>query len=110
MLQEELEGSKGFALQGAQRSQKKKVKKSCFCLPQSCSQRPFHRDASTECSCAPYTTAPGRDISPHLLQEKGELGSSAIATLPWPLGQAPGAGIPHRAATAAQPRPSGTLA
>lgn len=81
MLQEELEESKQFALQGAQ-SQKRKVKKSCFCLPESCNQSPFHRDRGMECSCAPYTAAPAHGISSHLLQEKVELNSSVIATLP----------------------------
>lgn len=73
---------KGFALQGAQRTQKKKVKKSCFRLPESCSQSPFHRDAGVECSHAPYTAAPAHGISSHILQEKGELSSSVMATLP----------------------------
>lgn len=103
MLQEELEGSKGFALQGAQKSQKRKVKKLCFCLPESCSQSPFRRDAGMECSCAPSTAAPAHGISSHLLQQKGELSSSVITTLPWPLGQAAGPGTPHSIAPAAQP-------
>lgn len=103
MLQEELDRSKECGLQGAQRSQKRKVKKSCFCLPESCSQRPFHRDAGMERSCAPSTAAPAHGISSHLFQEKGKLSSSVIATLPWPLAQAAGPGTLCTIATVAQP-------
>lgn len=33
------------------KDQKRKVKKSRFCLPKSCSQSPFQRDTGTGCSC-----------------------------------------------------------
>lgn len=78
MLQEELKGSKGFALQGAQKKKNQKRKVIIF----SAFLRATARDEGMECSCVPYTTASAHGIASHILQEKGELSSSVVATLP----------------------------
>lgn len=59
------------------------------------------RDEGMECSCVPYTTASAHGIASHIVQEKGELSRSVIATLPQPLGQAPGPGTAHSIAAVA---------
>lgn len=100
MLQEELEESKAFALQGAQRSQKKVVKESSFCLPESCSQSRFRRDAGVERSRALYTTAPAHGISSRLLQ--GEGGTQQLCDCNSALGQTAGPGTRHSIATVAR--------
>lgn len=85
------------------------MNKSCFCLPQICSQSLFCRDAGTECFCKSYTTAPAHSISLHLSLEKGDLTSSVTATLPWPPAQAAGPGTPPSTVAVAQPSPCKTL-